>query len=331
MGKLLNMVGNAVEDLVDTLTDPKDDKPVGQKPDPIQRKVLTIIYNGRVPSAGNKRLSEALNWNDHKKLVEAYITDLKEISYGYANYRVVDEEIVDGFPTKLDGFTYTGDQFMQLWKAKQGFHKPDEVDYLKIVREFKLMERVNSGEIDEVWLFGFPYAGFYESIMAGPGAFWCNAPALKGTESCKRRFVIMGYNYQRGVGEMLENLGHRAESIIKHVYRNTRGNDNLWEKFIRYDKTHSGQAEVGLMHFAPNSTKDYEWNNKTKVMSRCDTWLNFPNLEGSARMVDCNDWGGGEIRAHHQWWFKRMPHITGSANRVSYNWWQYIIDPNTVR
>ena len=26
-----------------------------------------------------------------------------------------------------------------------------------------------------------------------------------------RRFVIMGFSYERGVGEMLENMGHRAE------------------------------------------------------------------------------------------------------------------------
>jgi hypothetical protein len=39
---------------------------------------------------------------------------------------------------------------------------------------------VARGEIDEIWLFGGPYFGFYESRMAGPGAFWCNAPPLPG-------------------------------------------------------------------------------------------------------------------------------------------------------
>jgi len=28
----------------------------------------------------------------------------------------------------------------------------------------------------------------------------------------------MGFNYERGVGEMLEDLGHRAESILSHVF-----------------------------------------------------------------------------------------------------------------
>ena len=310
----------------------KSTVPVGNKPKPVHRKVLKIVHNARIPSEGNRKLSEVLGWNNHKQLAAGYISDLRRISYGYANYQVVDEIEVDGFPVKIDGFAYTGDQFVRLWRARRGFHKPDAVDYMRLVRKFNIIERVNSGEIDEVWLFAFPYAGYYESIMAGPGAFWCNAPALKGTEHAKRRFVIMGYNYQRGVGEMLENLGHRAESIMRHVYRGTRGDANLWERFTRYDQTHPGKAEVGMMHFAPNSIKDYDWGNKTKVPSTCDNWLKFPDIDSAPpRIVDCSDWGHGDIRAHHKWWFKRLPHITGEENGISYNWWKYIIDPNTVR
>ena len=306
-------------------------EPVGNKPEPVHRKVLKIVHDAKIPSEGNRRLSHVLDWNDHRKLTADYITDLREISHGYANFQVVDEILVDGFPIKEDGYTYTGDEFIRLWRQKSGFHQPDRVDYMKLVEEFSMIRRVNSGEIDEVWLFGFPYAGYYESRMAGPGAFWCNAPPLTDTEHADRRFIIMGYNYERGVGEMLENLGHRAESIMRHAYRHARGQDNLWELFARYDQTHPGQAEVGIMHFAPNSVRDYDWGNKTKVRSKCDNWLNFPDLSGPAKTVDSSAWGNGDIRAHHKWWFERLPHITGSANGVAYNWWRYIIDPNTVR
>ena len=66
-------------------------------------------------------------------------------------------------------------------------------------------------------MFGGPYFGFYESIMVGEGAYFCNAPPLNKV-ACSRLFVIMGFNYERGVGEMLEDLGHRAESILTHVF-----------------------------------------------------------------------------------------------------------------
>jgi hypothetical protein len=167
--------------------------------------------------------------------------------------------------------------------------------------------------------------------MAGPGAFWCNAPPLTNVGRCERRFVIMGFNYERGPGEMLENLGHRAESIMSHVYRTKRGGANLWERFTRYDVTHPGQAECGTVHFAPNSERDYDWGNGRTVPSTCDNWLNFPRLDGPPRRVNCQEWGSGDIRQHHLWWLGHLPHVTGKTGGIANNWWQYVIDPNTVR
>jgi hypothetical protein len=39
----------------------------------------------------------------------------------------------------------------------------------------------------------------------------------------------MGFSYERGVGEMLENMGHRAESIMEKTFDGLTGEDNLWE------------------------------------------------------------------------------------------------------
>ena len=337
--KGINILG-AIQDIADSLQDelaeladvlqPDPDEPVGRKPTPEHKKVSLIIHNPRIPSKGNKPLNAALGWNDPDELVAGFIKDMRDISYGYANYQVVERIEVDGFPKKADGFVYRPDDFVQAWRAKKGFHDPDMVDYQPLLDDFEMVEKVNAGKVDEFWLFAFPYAGYYESIMAGPGAFWCNAPPLEGIRTNKR-FIIMGFNYQRGVGEMLEAYGHRAESILKYVFQKKRGNANLWEKFARYDQQNPGKAEVGIMHFAPNSTRDYEWGRKNKVMSRCDDWYNFPNFKGEVKEVDCSDWGNGDIREHHRWWFKHLPHVTGRSRGIAYNWWQYILDPNTVK
>lgn len=293
-------------------------------PPPVTPKVLAIIHN---PTLGRIKAQRRYGWNDPDALAQGYIEDIKAISHGYANYRIVERIEVDEFPLKLDGFRYTAESFDQAWQT-QRFHQPDAVDYLALVRQFRLIERVDRGEIDEVWLLGFPYCGYYESIMCGPGAFWCNAPPLKGTERASRRFVIMGFNYERGVGEMLEDLGHRAESILSRVFE--RVQPNLWEKFTRYDLTHPGHAECGNVHFAPNSLKDYDWGSPRPVLSRCDTWLNFPDLGGDPRVVTCAEWGKGDIREHHRWWMRRFPHVVGESGGVSWNWWEYVIDPNRV-
>ena len=84
---------------------------------------------------------------------------------------------------------------------------------------------------------------------------------------------------------------------------------------------------MGLLHYAPNSTRDYEWGNATPVQSCADDWLLFPNLPNppNYRTMTCADWGNGDIREHHKWWLKRMSKVAGSVNGILNNWWQYLI------
>lgn len=307
----------------------EESEPIGQAPQPVTRKVTLIIFDPPVPGQGGQALSRVLGWNDTTSLVNGYIADLQASSHGYLNYQIVETIHSPTFPVKADGFLYDADAYLQCWQTGSGFHQPDMVDYPRILADFNLVQKVNSGATDEVWLVAMPYAGFYESIMTGPGAFFCNAPALTGT-SAVRRFIIMGFTYQRGVGEMLESFGHRAESILRQVFRNASGEKNLWARFIRYDQAAPGQAECGTVHFAPNSTRDYEWGNPAFVQSRSRNWNTFPNLSGAPVLVNCAEWGNGDIRAHHNWWLSLFPHISGSANDIAYNWWKYIVDPNEV-
>lgn len=309
---------------------PVQPEPSQGPPPTLHPRVLLIIYNPTIPSEGGRNLTQVLGWNDPDALVQGYIADLRETSAGFVDLQIAQRIEVDAWPVKKDGFRYDGADFVRYWRTQSGWHQPDAVDYQAILDEFDVIARVNAGQIDEVWLFAFPYAGFYESIMVGPGAFWCNAPEMERGDVTKR-FVVMGFNYQRGVGEMLEAFGHRVESILDHTWRRFQGDDNLYQRFILYDKKAPGRANVGWMHYAPNSLKDYDWGNKTKVPSNCDDWLNIPNFQGTTRIVDCSEWGGGDIRLHHKWWFERLPHAPGQTRGISNNWWWYGVDPNVVK
>ena len=105
---------------------------------------------------------------------------------------------------------------------------------------------------------------------------------------------------------------------------------NLWQHFIRYDQVAPGMAQCGNVHFAPNSERDYDWGNRRPVLSGCDDWLHFPDLSGRRRMVDCREWGNGDMRRHHLWWLQHLPRAAGSTYGVRNNWWAYIVDPNLV-
>lgn len=294
-------------------------------------KALVIVYDPVVDATTGRTLSEYMRWNRVEDLAKGFMSDIVESSGGLARYQVVQRIDVDGFPAKVDGYQYDPKAYLDVLRGVTRPYIPQEVDYHAIVERFDILPRVAATEIDEVWVFSFPHAGFYESIMGGPGAFWCNAPPLRNTDRAGRRFIIMGFSFERGIGEMLENMGHRAESIMEKTFEKQIGEDNLWKRFIRYQKTSPGMAALGNIHYAPNSQQDYDWNNPDPVLSECDDWLyNFPDFKGVVRTVTASEWGSGDIREHHKWWFRHFPRVAGQRNGISHNWWQYIMDPNRV-
>ena len=304
----------------------------GAPPSVTSLKILIIVYDPLVDTQSGKKLSEYMHWNRVDDLAKGFMTDILQTSGGLARYQIAQRIDVDGFPAKVDGYHYNAETYLNVIRGVARPYMPQEANYYAIIERFNVLERVAHGEIDEVWVFSFPHGGLYESIMGGPAAFWCNAPPLRNTESAGRRFVIMGFSYERGVGEMLENMGHRAESILDKTFKGLTGEDNLWKRFIRYEKTAPGRAAVGNIHFAPNSERDYDWNNPGSVESECDDWLrNFPNFKGEVRRVTSAEWGYGDIREHHKWWFHHLPKVGGSRNGIQHNWWQYVMDPNHVR
>jgi hypothetical protein len=36
------------------------------------------------------------------------------------------------------------------------------------------------------------------------------------------------------------------------------------------------------------------------------------------------------VRQHIVWWFLHFPHFVGESAGISWNWWEYVIDPNRV-
>ncbi len=338
----LNELGHFLSDLLGKATQP----PLDDSLKTLNPRVLLLIFDPIVDAATGERLVQHRNWNRVDDLVAGYIADVRECSGGLVNYQVANRIVVDEFPEKVDGFQYNAASYLAQLSNPSLAHDPDGMNYQKIVDQFNLIQRVANNEFDEVWMFGGPSFGFYESRMVGKGAFWCNAPELPNTSG--RRFVMMGFSYERGVGEMLEDLGHRAESVLARVFgmegflnwaydvnRNPNQYDsaklagsNLFARFICYDHIAPQRANVGLMHFAPNSLQNYEWGSGTPVLSCAEDWLKFPNLPNppSYRTVNCSDWGNGEIRAHHKWWFNRMPKVAGNTNGILNNWWYYFVE-----
>jgi len=296
---------------------------------PLRPRVAVVVFDPPLPDRGGRRLTEVCGFADPRALARDYVADLAETSGGYVQYEIVDWVALDVLPRKLDGYQYGGEAWLRCWERGGGWHEPDGVDYPLLLATFDVPGRVAAGTLDELWLFGPPYAGFYESRMVGKGATWCNAPPLEGV-ACARRFVVMGFNYERGVGEMLENFGHRVESLLAQAYGDAPPG-HAWDRFSAYDAAAPGRAGCGNVHFAPNSVRDYDWGNRTPVWSTCDAWPRYPAPAGERRRVDCREWGGGDIRAHHRWWLAHLARAAGRHDGHLANWWTYAVDVNGAR
>ena len=307
---------------------------------PIKIKTLVLNYDPIIPSQGNKYLHELCGWNNPRELAQGYISDLNNCSGGKVMYEIVDWVDINDIIPYTDGFKYTGETFYENfqkasserwdWWSWSGWYAHEKnqatgmADYRWILESNNLIERLNSGEVDEIFIFAQPFSGMYESLMIGPDPIWCNSIPLFVPE-LNKNFIIMSFNYERGVDCMLENFGHRVESILSYVFSNKDIKEiNYWEKFTLYDKIAPGESGCGNVHFAPNSESDYDWGNSRYVYSTCDDWLRYPNFTGEKREVNCSEWGSGDMRLHHIWWLSHIPKAEGlDSNGMLNNWWGY--------
>ncbi len=308
-----------------------DPKPPRSSEKPLEVKVLVLNFDPIIPQEGGRRLHQVCGWNDPRRLAEGYIEDVAEASGGFLQYRIVEWRDIDTFHTKIDGFTYTPEQYMECFRTGKGWHDPDTADYPKTFQDFGVLPRIDRGEIDEVWFFGGPYFGYNESAMAGPGAFYINGAVYDKVPS-RRAFAIMGFNYERGVAEMLHNLCHRTESTMARIYGGWEVDKLVsnWARFAANAHQSNGVAAVGTCHYPPNGESDYDYTNPRFVNSSADDWLNYPRLTGRTRPVNRETWGGPDYhRNYMRWWFTRLPKTPGvNADGRLNNWWRYIFDFN---
>lgn len=293
-----------------------------------ERLVVRILVLNYDPLTDGRPLHEALGWQDPRQLAASYVRDLTGASAGRVRFEMVEWRDRDAIPRKVDGFRYSVAEYERNHRSGAGWHDPDAVDYRVIFAAEKIPLDIDSGRIDEVWLFGGPYFGYSESAMAGPGAFYINGEVLADV-AVLRPFAVMGFNYERGVAEMLENLCHRTEATMSRVYGGWRAEalDHNWARFAANEKQ-SGSAGVGSCHWPANAEREYDWENPRSVGSTADQWLRYPLLDGPLGRVNRESWGGPDYaRNYFRWWFERLPKAPGvNADGRLNNWWRYIFD-----
>ncbi|MNQ04295.1 hypothetical protein D3C85_170090 [compost metagenome] len=313
-------------------------------------KVAVVIQD---PIVKGKRMHETFKtpnyetrvWSDPFKLNADYEATLEKVSGGTIDYQIV--ELIDTKEyftfLKKSGEKLTEARVVELlqepnWKTLR--EQETGFDYKAFAAHFGFDKKCDAGELNEVWLWTFPYGGMAESNMMGDGAFWINSEPTPDA-NCKELLSIMGLNYERDLACALESYGHRFESTMMKVYgwwdydkKSNVSELTPWERYAGYTKNYNkfnpGKSHIGNIHFPPNGEKDYNWANKTKVETYADNWAFFPNItDENPRTVDCSEWQCSHL-GYMEWWYTHIPNFKGVSAKDGKlnNWWHYVVNYN---
>lgn len=308
---------------------------------PVQTvRVIVLNFEPTVPSQGNQRIWEVFGWNDPRDLAAGFLSDVEYASGGAINYEIVEWRDLNEFPIFEDGTRYNADQYVQNRMTNTGW-STSTADFYAIAEQQGLAELVNDNVIDEIWAFGDHYFSLFgEAWMAGPQSFFINGPSYPDF-AVDRAVAGFGFNYERGVAEMIHNLGHRTENHGSRAYGgwNIVNPATPWDYFTsNIGQTNATSFGVGSTHYPMNAVSDYDTANTSIVNSYADEFvLNFPNTNyANTKPLSRDAWGdlgaGNWERGYQRWFFSHVPRSDGSAaDGRQNNWYKYIYDFNTYK
>ncbi len=299
-----------------------------------EAKVVVLIYNPVLETQGGKTLIQHVGGNDPRHYARILVDVIRQASWGYVNYEIVDVIEVDGYPAKVDGFRYDDAAFLAA-RAKQEW-QPATCSYRALLEENGLVERCQKEAITEVWLWGASgmhfdeFAGFIPNRYARFGPTdnpWLYRPYDIPAELARTTWV-MGFNYEVGADNMVHSYTHRVESMAALAFA-----DGTWDPKVERDPwnvfswlemdTPGTPSMVGNCHVPPNGQAGYDYGNARVVASWSDAWARFPDLRGTPRPVSKEDWGGTQF-GYQKWILERVPKGPGSTRYGYNNWWVYI-------
>lgn len=297
---------------------------------PLTVRVLVLNYDPLVPAENHRRLSEVFRWNNPAKLAKEYKEAMEYASGGYLRFEIVAWRNLNEIYAQDDGQRYTVEEYVRNRRQGKGWRERTMADYPRLLREQHVVPLVDDGLVDEVWIFSDHFFGLYEASMAGPGAFFINGGVYPQVPS-RRPFAFYGFNYERGVAEMMHDASHRTEATLNRAYGpwNLKAPQNNWEKFSANDKQSNGVAGVGTCHWPANAEGDYDYGNRRVVTSWADAFLSYPKLDFTRKPVSRDTWSKGPDYHldYMKWYFTHVPRAAGvNADGRQNNWFKYIFD-----
>jgi len=245
-------------------------------------------------------------------------------------------------PSAPPGLRY---QVVQTYEFKEALptepakgNEAPMTDYNAIMRRIDVGKWVKERGVKQFWIWGYHggKVGLWESNMSSPTGDVSNSSRSEtDLPVFDRTYTVYHYNYQRGLGEAIEDHMHQLEALLNHA----DGRDSappetwpsllFWGKFVGSDASHKLMTDpkrCGWTHYAPNSERDYDWTNPRTVTTDIEDWR--PDGKGKTQLMNADRWDRDPIK-WRVYWLQAIPGLQNGLEhrgRPLRNWWDFVSD-----
>jgi hypothetical protein len=186
-------------------------------------------------------------------------------------------------------------------------------DYFDIFTKINLENLVNKNGVKEVWFSLRPLSSEYpvvkdtlsngltaanfinlpESNMSSPTGDVSNSYKISNDLPIyDKTYVVYGYNIETSPANNIHNRGHQIEAQLQSVDNGIFGENTatFLNKFVGITIGKNNNKPIGragMTHFPPNTTKDYDYDNKSLVESDIEEWK--PS-GGTKKLINSDRW-----------------------------------------
>ncbi len=235
--------------------------------------------------------------------------------------------------------------------AQDVLHPDFQPDYFDVFNKINLKSLVENEGAKEVWFslrpmsWGYPvvkdsvnngitaynFLNLPESNMASPitGDVSNSYRMPNDLPIYNKTYVVYGYNLETSPANNIHNRGHQIEAEFSHI------DSRWWGTFTNKTDGYADSTHLGCTHKPPNTTKDYDWNNKTFAMSDIEDWK---PTGGTQKLINSDRWLNSPLSTlpnlltttydftkdvQYRWlifWMQSMPGYNNGISGVN-DWW----------
>ncbi len=301
-----------------------------------QPRVLVLVFDPYITGVTSERLSIARDWHDPATLAAGLARAVTAATNGHVRHRLGETRVLATFPVKVGGVQYSESEYLDCVDNHQGCISADTADYASLLRTQGSCAAAREGDLDEVWMFGGPYFGFWDAQLVGRPPIPWGVPPIED-DWCPRLVPVSGFSYEVGLDAALLTLMRRVELTMEAAYGGWEQNRmaTAFDEFalVAAQSPDLGFSGCGSATIAPNGASAWDFGRLQPVSSHCDAFYDYPalgDLAASRRAVTCDAWGC-DGQGYARYWLGPLPRAAGDApDGKRADWWRYVLSPQEL-